>query len=165
MVSDYLVPVMMSLALLGLWFTGVKADTRERYQRGVMTAIIGLGLANLAVEIINYFVFRPRPFETLEIYLLFYQPSDSSFPSNPGAVAFAIATGLWLWDRKVGTVLLVVATIYGISRIYAGVFYPLDVLGGAAIGVGASLLTRALLRWSEPLPTLALRLARAIYLA
>ena len=108
---------------------------------------------------------RPRPFTELKVSLLFYQPTDSSFPANPAAVAFAVAMGVWLWNRKVGTVLLGVATVFAFSRVYAGVFYPLDVLGGAFIGAGVSLLVAWLLRLIEPLPTLVLRLARATYLA
>ena len=164
-VSDYLAPVLMSLVLLGLWFTGATADAREHNQRGVMAAILGLALANLATEIIDIFVFRPRPFDTLDVSLLFYRPTDSSFPANPAALGFAIATGVWLWNRRVGTVLLGVAVVFALSRVYAGVFYPLDVLGGAAIGAVASLLAAMLLQWVEPLPTKVLRIARAIYLA
>ena len=163
--SDYLAPVLMSLVLLGLWFTGATAAARERNQRGVMAAILGLALANLATEIIDKFLFRPRPFDTLDVSLLFYRPTDSSFPANPAALGFAIATGVWLWNRRVGTVLLGIAVVFALSRVYAGVFYPLDVLGGAAIGAVASLLAAMLLHWVEPLPTKVLRIARAVYLA
>ena len=164
-VSDYLVPVLMSLVLLGLWFTGVTASARDRNQRGVLTALLGLAFGNLSVEVIDQFLYRPRPFDTLEVSLLFYRPTDSSFPANPAALGFAIGVGVWLWNRKVGTALFGVAAAFALSRVYAGVFYPLDVLGGAALGAAASLLAMGLLRWVEPLPTLALRLARAVYLA
>lgn len=164
-VGDYLVPVLMALALLGLWFSGGNAFVRERNQRAVMTALLGLGLANLTVEALNQFVFRPRPFADLEVSMLFYRPTDSSFPANPAAIAFAIATGVWLWNRRVGSYLAVVGALFALSRVYAGVFYPLDGLGGASIGVAASAVAMGLLRLSEPLPTLALRLGRAVYLA
>ncbi len=164
-VGDYLVPVLLALSLLSLWFTGTTAAFRERNQRAVITALLGLGLANLAVEGLNQFIFRPRPFADLQVSLLFYRPTDSSFPANPAAIAFAVATGVWLWNRKVGTTLAVVGILFALARVYAGVFYLLDGIGGAAIGVAASLAAMGLLRLSEPLPTLALRLGRAIYLA
>lgn len=164
-IGDYLVPVLLALALLSLWFTGTAAAIRERNQRAVMTALLGLGLANLAVEALNQFIFRPRPFVDLQVSMLFYRPTDSSFPANPAAMAFAIATGVWLWNQKVGTSLAVIGTLFALARVYAGVFYPLDGVGGAAIGAAASLAAMGLLRLSEPLPTLALRLGRAIYLA
>lgn len=165
MVSDYLIPVVLSLVLLGLWFAGGTSALRERNQRGVMTAMLGLALANLTVEAFNQFLFRPRPFSELEVSLLFYQPTDSSFPANPAALGFAIATGVWLWNRKAGSAMLVMAAAYSIARVYAGVFYPLDVIGGAAIGTLASLLATLALRLAEPVPSRVLRFARSLYLA
>jgi len=164
-VSDYLIPMLLCLTLLALWFAGGTPTSRERDQKGVMTALMGLGVANLAVEMINNFFFRPRPFADLEISLLFYQPTDSSFPANPAAFGFAVAMGVWLWNRKVGAVMFGLAAIFALSRVYAGVFYPLDVVGGAAIGMIVSLLVALVLCRIEPLPTLVLRLARAVYLA
>jgi undecaprenyl-diphosphatase len=164
-VSDYLVPVVLSLILLGLWFAGRTSALRERNQRGVMTALLGLALANLTVEAFNQVLFRPRPFSELEVSLLFYQPTDSSFPANPAALGFTIATGVWLWNRKAGSAMLVMAAAYSIARVYAGVFYPLDVIGGAAIGTLVSLVAALVLRLAEPVPSRALRFARSLYLA
>ena len=164
-VSDYLVPVTLSLILLGLWFHGSTPGARERNQRGVMTAVVALVLANLTVELMNHFIYRPRPFETLDLSLLFYRPTDSSFPANPAAVGFAVSVAVGFWNRKIGVALLAVAAIFSLARVYAGVFYPLDILGGAAVGATGSLLGALLLRWMEPLPSLALKLARSVYLA
>ena len=164
-VSDYLVPVMLALALLGIWFHGATATSRERNQRGVMTALLGLAFANLAIEILNHLMFRPRPFNTLGTSLLFYRPVDSSFPANPAAVGFAIGVAVTLGNRKIGVLLLVIATLFSLSRVYAGVFYPLDILGGAAIGAAGSIMGALLLRWAEPLPSMFLKLVRSVYLA
>ena len=164
-VSDYLVPVAFSLLLLGLWFGWRGSETRERHQRGVMLAGIGVGVASAAVKISNLLYFRPRPFDALEVELLFYAPTDSSFPANPVAVAVAMATGVWVVNRRLGTAMYVVATLYGLSRIYSGVFYPLDVVGGAAIAIAAVYLTSVALRLIEPVPTICLRWARLLCLA
>ncbi len=164
-VRDYLVPVMLGLALLGLWFHGSTATARERNQRGVMAAVLGLAFANLAIEVLNHFVFRPRPFNTFNTSLLFYRPVDSSFPANPAAVGFAIGVGVALCNRKIGVALLAMAALFSLARVYAGVFYPLDILGGAAVGAAGSLLGTSLLRWAEPLPSMLLKLARSVYLA
>jgi len=163
--SDYLVPVALSLVLLGLWFTGSTRKARERNQWAVMTAILGLALANLSVEILNHYLFRPRPFVDLPVSLLFYRPVDSSFPANPAVVGFAVATGVWCWNRKVGGVLFIVATVFALSRVYAGVFYPLDIIGGAALGAIVALLTKRLLQWLDPLPSKIIQMARTLYLA
>lgn len=164
-VSDYLVPVLMALVLLGLWFTGENALAVERNQRGVITATLSIIKANLIVEFINIFVFRTRPFGTLDLVEFFYRPTDSSFPANPAAFGFAAAFGIWTSNQRAGTALFIIASIFSFVRIYAGVFYPSDVIGGAAIGIMAGILARMLLKHIEPIPTKFLNLARRLYLA
>ncbi len=164
-VSDYFVPLTMSLLLLGLWFAGHSNIHRERNQLGVMTAILSVAAVNLIVELFNDFFYRPRPFEDLDVNLLFYMPTDSSFPANPAAFGFALALGVWAWNRKAGWALLAPAAVFGLSRIYAGVCYPLDVVGGAAIGAAAALLCGWLMHTFKRIPLQVLRLAKVLYLA
>ena len=164
-VSDYLVPVVFSLALLGIWFAWADQAMRERHQRGVMLAGLSVGVASAVVKIFNLFYFRTRPFDSLEVELLFYPPTDSSFPANPVAVTVAMATGVWMINRRIGSAMYGVALLYGFSRVYAGVFYPLDVIGGALVGIASVGLAYMILKRVEPLPTLSLRLARFLCLA
>ena len=112
--SDYLVPVCMGLTLVALWFIGRDAPERMRYQIGMFAALTAMALSSLVVFISNALYFRPRPFDGLEgVRLLFYQPTDSSFPSNSAAVAFAIAAGVWCVNRRIGTALFIAAAVYG----------------------------------------------------
>jgi undecaprenyl-diphosphatase len=167
-VSDYLIPVVFSGVLLGLWFGWVNQAMRERHQRGVMLAGIAVGIASAAVKMTNVFYFRPRPFDPLlhlDPQLLFYPPTDSSFPANPVAVAVAMATGVWVANKRLGTAMYIAAFVYGFSRVYAGVFYPLDILGGALIGVAATYLVYLILKRIEPVPTLCLKLVRFLCIA
>ena len=164
-VSDYFIPVSMSLCLLAMWFVGKDTRTRDAHQRAVLRALIAVGFANLVVLMLNQHYFRDRPFANHELTLLFYQPTDSSFPANPAAVAFAMASGMWEGSRKLGAFLYGLATLWGLSRVYAGVFYPSDVVAGAVIGVGISHLVAFGLSLIEPIPTLVLRAARTLHLA
>ena len=164
-VSDYFVPLTMSLLLLGLWFAGHSNAHREPNQLGVMTAILSVAAVNLIVELLNDFFYRPRPFEDLDVNLLFYMPTDSSFPANPAAFGFALALGVLIWNKRVGLVLLAPAVVFSLSRLYAGVFYPLDVIGGAAVGAASALLCGWLMHTFKRIPLQVLRLARAVYLA
>lgn len=163
--SDYLVLVLMSLVLLGLWFTGRTPERRDANQRAVLASLLGVVAVDAVVMALNQSIYRPRPFADPDVALLFYRPTDSSFPANPPAVAFAVATGVWLRNRGVGLVLLGMAAVLAVLRVYVGVFYPLDVIAGAAIGGGVGVAVTLALRFVEPLPTLVLRLARAMYLA
>ena len=70
---------------------------------------------------------EPRP--------LVHAPTDGSFPSGHAATSFAAATVLtFAWPRWWPAFLLLALAI-GFSRVYVGVHYPLDVVGGAVLGI------------------------------
>lgn len=164
--SDYLVPVCMGLTLVGLWFAGRTSAERMRFQIGMFTALTAMALSSLAVFVCNALFFRPRPFDGLDdVSLLFYMPTDSSFPSNSAAVAFAIAAGLWRVDRRLGGVMFAAAAVYGFSRVYVGVHYPADILGGAAIALVVAALTARLRDLLMPLLVAVIRAGRLFVVA
>ena len=67
--------------------------------------------------------------------------------------------------RRLGLALAVVAAIWSAARVYAGVFYPTDILAGAAVGAAMAILARWLMHLLEPTPTALLRAIRAVNLA
>ena len=134
-------------------------------QRAVLRALLAIGFANLVVLILNDHYFRLRPFAEHDLTLLFYEPTDSSFPANPAAVGFAMASGMWQGSRRLGGLMYALAALWGLSRIYAGVFYLSDVAAGALIGIVVSHAVALALRMIEPLPTLVLRATRTLHLA
>lgn len=70
-------------------------------------------------------------------------PNSGAFPSGHTSAAFACATVLAWASPRLRIPLFVLAAAIGWSRIYVGVHWPLDVLGGAVLGV---LLAKALLK-------------------
>jgi undecaprenyl-diphosphatase len=73
-------------------------------------------------------------------------PHSHSFPSGHTAVAFAAAVVLsWLVPRA-APAFFVLALAIGYSRIYIGVHWPLDVVGGAVTGLVTALLLLAVAR-------------------
>ncbi len=171
MVNDYFIPISLSLALVSLWFIGKSIKQRERYQRTVLRAMASLGISCGFVELFNHFYYRPRPFKEMPQLLpvverIFYCPGDFSFPSNSAAITFAVATAVWFSHRKMGGFLYFLAFLMCFARVYAGVHYPLDIIGGAAIGViSAYLGFKVTLPLLEPIPTLLLRFLRKLCLA
>ncbi len=78
---------------------------------------------------------RPRPFVSIpDVSVLIAHPSSGSFPSAHATTAFAGAALLgWPWPRG-RIAFAALAILIAFSRVYLGVHYPSDVLGGAAIG-------------------------------
>lgn len=73
-------------------------------------------------------------------------PRSHSFPSGHAATAFAGATVLSFCAPRLAPAFYVLAAAIAYSRIYVGVHFPLDVLGGIVIGVATALLLRAAIR-------------------
>ncbi len=165
LVNEYLVPTLLALMLLGLWFTGQPAEVRRRNQRAVLVAALAVLASAVIVKLCNLVYFRPRPFATHPVTLLFYRPTDSSWPSNPATVGFSIATAVWLHNRRAGLVALILAALFAFARVFCGVHYPLDVLSGAALGAGTAWAVSQKLPGVDGMTRLITRALQRIYLA
>ena len=166
LVSDYLIPVMLILGLMWLWFsTSEPKSSGLPAKKTVIAAILAMAFANLTVLVLNEVYFRSRPFTEVDLNLLFYRPTDSSFPSNPAALSFALSFSVLQHKRGLGLALMALAAVWSLSRVFAGVFYPSDVLAGAVLGVVIAWGAARLLLWLEPLPTAVVRLLRTLHLA
>lgn len=133
-VNDYVIPTTLSLGLLFLWFGGRQEAERRLWQQAAIHSVLALLLVNGLVKLLNLVLFRHRPFFDHAVHLLFYRPTDSSWPSNPAAVTLAVATAVWLRDRRAGIGMMGLALAMSLARVLAGVHYPSDVLSGGLLG-------------------------------
>ena len=111
---------------------------------GAVTAVAAWGLAVIA----KAWVSRGRPADYLtDVRSRFeHLPTGNGYPSGHTAVAFAVAALVaGSLPRRWTFVPYLLATIVGLGRLYFGAHLPLDVLGGAALGIAVGTLTRFLL--------------------
>lgn len=134
------IPVVL-VALVALTFLLPWHSRRSERRAGAVLATAAAGVALLVNQPIAAAVDRVRPYvaHPAHAHLLIPRSHDPSFPSDHATGAFALALGLWLYDRTTGTVALVLAALLAFSRVYVGTHYPGDVVGGAAIGAAAAL--------------------------
>ena len=99
-----------------------------------LALIFDLLVVNIALKPL---IARVRPYSVLsDIAILIEQPGDHSFPSGHSAGSFACAWAFFkTMKKRWGIPALILAFLIAISRLYVGVHYPTDVIGGIIIGV------------------------------
>lgn len=143
-------PLWLVMQLGSLWgglVTGVVVMAALRGWRGALAGAVAAASAWAFAIIDKAWVSRGRPADYLATVDSRFEhlPTGNGYPSGHTAVAFAVATlvagslrGRW---RVVPYVL---ATLVGVGRLYFGAHLPLDVVGGAALGVAVGTLCRFL---------------------
>jgi undecaprenyl-diphosphatase len=91
----------------------------------------------LITEIIRIFYHHERPFSFYNFTPL-VQAAGWSFPSGHMAWFFAMSLTVWYFNRQWGWWFFGLSFVMGVARIYAGVHWPLDILGGIVVGLASA---------------------------
>ncbi|MDT0343406.1 phosphatase PAP2 family protein [Streptomyces litchfieldiae] len=129
------------LLIVGAWFLVRRRADAVTAVAGTAWAGLAAGVAYLVNAPIRDFVARPRPFvDHPEVNVLVEGKDGYSFVSDHASVAMAVAVGLFLVHRTLGVVAFALALFQGFARVFLGVHYPSDVIGGFALGMAVALL-------------------------
>ena len=99
--------------------------------------IVNLLITNLALKNI---IQRIRPYDVMDsLKILVDAEHDFSFPSGHTAASFAAVWAMRrMLPKKCWIPAIVLAVLISLSRLYVGVHYPTDVIGGAIVGIIAA---------------------------
>ena len=127
--------IFLLIAIAGVWFLWkvprpLKKDVLIIGATGpLITFIISLLAAKL--------YFDPRPFVSGHVTPLIAHAPDNGFPSDHTLLSAAIASIVWVFNRRLGALLLALTLSIGLSRVFAGVHHLIDVLGAIVIAIGS----------------------------
>lgn len=109
---------------------------KRKYWLMIVQALGAAIFARLIItEIIRWLWLRPRPFVGNQVNLLIPRDSAGSFPSGHAVFYFAIATIVYFYNKKIGIIFFVGSFLICLARVFCGVHWPSDILGGALIGI------------------------------
>jgi len=142
-VGEYGLLIAMVLLVAGCWWAVRRRGGEDAAASvaAVVWAPLAAGIAVLVNVPIRGFVARPRPFLDHEgLDVLVSGKNDYSFVSDHATLTMAVAVGLFVAHRTFGLIGIGLALVEGFCRVYMGVHYPTDVIGGFALGTAVALL-------------------------
>ncbi|WP_063771465.1 phosphatase PAP2 family protein [Streptacidiphilus albus] len=140
--GEYGVPLASVLMLVVAWNWARRREDAPSAVAGVLWAGLASGIALVLNIPVRAIVQRPRPFVAHpgQLDLLTNHQANGSFASDHATFTAAIAVGLLLIHRKFGLIAAGLAAFEGFLRVFMGVHYPTDVVGGYALGTSTVLL-------------------------
>ena len=137
------VPLIVLAVVLAGWVL-IPATAGRRLE--CLRALAGaLFVAELLAQTLKRVVDQPRPTAVipgLDVHGYPPGPLGRAYPSAHTALTVAAVAALWPWmSRAQRAVGLALAVLVPLNRIYIGAHWPLDIVGGAAVGLLAAALT------------------------
>jgi membrane-associated phospholipid phosphatase len=148
---DFLYPPVWVVMQFGSFWAilvlGAGALAFRRFRLATGLAIAGVSVYLLAAEL-KVIVERARPAALLrDVHIRGVVPTGNGFPSGHASVACALAVIAWLWfGPRLRWTFIAAAVVVCFARVYVGAHLPLDVIGGAGLGVASGALVGLLLK-------------------
>lgn len=147
-------PYLLGAAMIGFLF--MAKDSRRRLLQiceGALSIILARGIVT---TVIRRFYPHLRPMDFYHFTSLIPE-SGNSFPSGHMAFLFALAATVFFINKRWGWYFMGASFIVGIARIFVGVHWPWDILGGAVVGILSGVIIHLLVlpyyrKLSEPAP-------------
>jgi len=134
--------LLVPLGLAGLWMHGGVAE-----REAAVRALAATGAALALNGVIGHLWYHGRPFVDGIGHTFMHHAPTSSFPSNHGTIMFTVALVLAMSTapaaRRFGRSLLPLALVVAWARVFLGVHWPMDMVGGLVMALAMTLLLRS----------------------
>lgn len=141
--KDAIYLLILSFILFFFFRTRPQKSRAIFFTQTVLALIISVGIILETSRALFYFA---RPFEALGFVPSIPGPPFSSFPSGHATIAFTLSALVFAYNNKLGAAFFALAVLISAARVFVGVHWPLDILGGAVFGIGSALFARKLIK-------------------
>jgi len=133
----YLIFIVFAAALGCVIYLAYQREWRE-----LIYFAAALVVSFAVLYLLGHFVNENRPFVTYHLHQLVAHATGKSFPSDHTTATAAIGFALLLLTRfkKIGAAIACVAALIGFARVFVGVHYPFDIVGGLFVGLAGALI-------------------------
>ena len=143
--AKYLVFAIIALAVLAV----VVCKSKEQWFNFGVLVLLALAAGYALARLAGLLFAHPQPFAAEGFEPLIPHATDNSFPSDHTLIGGVFASVAFLADRRVGLALWILTLLVGLSRMLAGLHYPIDILAAAVLAAVAVWATnRALILFS-----------------
>jgi len=151
---DWFMPIMTDLKNFAYILVGLAIWILWKEKKAGLLFLVFIGLTltitdQFSSRLLKEVVGRVRPCHVLEnVHMLTDCNTSYSFPSSHAVNIFAAAFFLAQPFRRMAPVFYAIAAVVAYSRVYIGIHYPMNVLGGAMIGLLIAWPMRRLKDWT-----------------
>lgn len=116
-------------------FTG-DCSIKSMWMKGKSVAVIvfSTGLSYVLANVLKTIIKTDRPFVALQDVHTLISETGYAFPSGHSATIAGFAFAVFFKNKKLGLICFLVMLLIGVSRVIAGVHFPIDIIGGYALG-------------------------------
>ncbi len=120
--AQYLIFIIIAVGI-AFFLHRPRAEKREI----LVFSFITLPIIFIVSRICAALYYNPRPFVDNQFLALIPHKPNNGFPSDHTLLSSAVAMVVWHFHKKVGYLLLALALLVGLARVYVGVHHYLDI--------------------------------------
>lgn len=122
--------VVISVVVVGVYW--LRAKTKTKIDLGWQLVVGGV-LALVLAVIASHLFYDTRPFVSHHLVPLIGHAPDNGFPSDHVLITAFLGFTMYVYSRRIGIFLLLIALLVGAARVAAHIHNPIDIVGSFVI--------------------------------
>lgn len=140
----YSTKYLLIVTVILMFILAKNGGVKER--KAFILSLLAIPVSIALIKIIHLVYFEPRPFMTFPILPLVTE-ATASFPSRHVTIMSIFAFASTYYKHQWNVLIVILMAIVGVSRIYVGVHYPIDIIGGILTGLVSIIIAKQVVKF------------------